>query len=358
MPYISPGFLDLQLNGFAGLDLNGEALSQESLVVMIRALWATGTALFLPTLVSAPFERLQGALKALADFVEAAPHLDLQSRLAAASIAGIHLEGPYISPEDGPRGAHVAAFVRPPDWDEFCRLQEAASGKIRLITLAPEWPGAIDFIERAVASGVTVAIGHTGADGHQIRAAVAAGARLSTHLGNGAHAQLPRHPNYLWEQLAADDLYATFIPDGFHLPPSVLKSFVRAKGVHRSILITDAVAAAGEAPGIRTLMGREVELTPQGKVQLLGTPYLAGSALRLDLAVANAMRMADLPLADAIRMVTETPAAVAALTSRTGRLCSGMEANLTLFRLGEDAAVEVLATVVKGQVVYTAGDFA
>lgn len=350
--WISPGFFDMQLNGYAGVDLNSETLSEEALVRMVEALWSAGTALFLPTLVSQPFDRLQVALRIIARFIETGAHAGPLARLASASVAGIHLEGPYISPEDGPRGAHDRRFVRPPDWEEFCRLQEAAQGHIRLITLAPELPGAIAFIEKAVNAGVTVAIGHTAASTEAIRAAVDAGARLSTHLGNGAHAVLRRHPNYIWDQLAEDALYASFIADGFHLSPAVFKALVRAKGVSRSVLISDAVSVAGLPPGIYRTLGMEVELTTEGKVHLRGTEYLAGSALRLDRAVTRAMAMADLGLADTIRMVTENPAELLALTTRTGRLRVGMEANLTLFRIETAGRLVVAGTVVRGELVY------
>ena len=152
-----------------------------------------------------------------------------ESEVARASFAGFHVEGPYIASEDGPRGAHPLAHVRDPDWDEFQRYQEAADGRIAIFTLAPEREGALEFIEKVAATGVIVSIGHSGASPERIREAVAAGAQMSTHLGNGAHAELPRHPNYIWEQLAADALWAGIIPDGFHLPPAVLKSFYRAK---------------------------------------------------------------------------------------------------------------------------------
>lgn len=350
--WISPGFVDLQVNGYAGVDLNGEGLTDEAVAAMVQALWPTGAVLIFPTLVTGPFERLARAARTLAGFIESGPHAGPAARRAAASLAGIHLEGPYISPEDGPRGAHDRRFVRPPDWEEFCCLQEVAGGHIRLVTLAPELPGALPFIEKAVASGVTVAIGHTGAPTETIQAAVGAGARLSTHLGNGAHAVLRRHPNYIWDQLAADELYASFIADGFHLPAAVLKSFVRAKGVHRSILVTDAVAVAGQPPGVYRTLGMEVEVTPEGRVRLRGTDFLAGSGLRLDEAVNQAMALAGVSLAEAVAMVTENPARLMGLEGRTGWLRAGMEANLTLFRLGPGGRVDVVAAVVRGETVY------
>ena len=152
------------------------------------------------------------------------------------AMEAFHLEGPYISPDDGPRGAHPARWVRPPDLEEFRRLQDAARGNIRLVTLSPEWPQAPRFIEAIVQQGVVASIGHTRASSEQISDAVSAGATLSTHLGNGADAVLPRHPNYLWEQLAEDRLAASFIVDGFHLPPSFLNVALRAKGLELSLI--------------------------------------------------------------------------------------------------------------------------
>src|SRR5207244_4307325 len=175
-----------------------------------------------------------------------------------------HREGPDLSPEDGPRGAHPRQHIRPPDWDEFRRLQDAAGGLIRLVTLAPEHDGALPFIEKLVAAGVVVSLGHTAASGACIRAAAKAGARLSTHLGNGAHAILPRHPNYIWEQLAADELWASIICDGHHLPPSVARCIVRVKTPARTILTSDAGSLAGLAPGHYHEWGQELEVRPEG----------------------------------------------------------------------------------------------
>src|SRR5262249_51041292 len=144
---------------------------------------------------------------------------------------GFHVEGPHISPDDGPRGAHPRRWVRPPDVDEFHRWQEAARGHIRLVTVAPEWPEAPRYIEALVGEGIVISLGHTNANGAQIAAAASAGATMSTHLGNGAHAILQRHPNYIWEQLAEDRLMASFIVDGIHLPKSFVKVALRAKSV-------------------------------------------------------------------------------------------------------------------------------
>src|SRR5690606_22738190 len=143
------------------------------------------------------------------------------------SIAGIHLEGPFLSMEDGPRGAHPKQYIKAPDWELFSHWQKCANGRIKMITMAPEWEGAIAFIKKCVATGVVVAIGHTAATPLQIKQAVEAGATISTHLGNASHQLLPRHENYIWEQLATESLWSTLIADGFHLPVALLKIFLK-----------------------------------------------------------------------------------------------------------------------------------
>ena len=201
-------------------------------------------------------------------------------------------KGRTSPPEDGPRGAHPQRHVRPPDWDEFRRLQDAAGGRIRLVTLAPEHDGALPFIERLTAAGVVVALGHTAASGERIRDAVRAGARLSTHLGNGSHAVLPRHDNYIWEQLADDGLWASLICDGHHLPPSVVRCIVRVKTPARTILTCDASSLAGLPPGRYREWDQDFEVLPAGKVVVPGTSYLAGSWAFTDLCVGNVIRFA------------------------------------------------------------------
>ena len=271
---------------------------------------------------------------------------------------GIHVEGPHIAREDGPRGAHPLRHVRPPDIAEFQRWQEAAEGRIRIVTLSPEYDEAIPYIEALVADGVVASIGHTIATSDQIRAAVDAGARWSTHLGNGAHAQIRRHPNYIWDQLAEDRLTAGFIFDGEHLPPAVMKSVLRAKGVERSILVSDALFAAGLEPGVYHLPdGAAVELRPGGRLELQGTPYLAGAVAALPVGIANAQRHADATLAEAVRMVTVNPARLLGLPADSGheRLRTGSSATLTAFRQSPDQfAIEPVQTVVAGVLVHDA----
>ena len=203
----------------------------------------------------------------------------------ARMVLGIHLEGPFLSECDGYRGAHPREAIRDPDWG-FSRSLQAASGqRIVLVTLAPERPGAIEFIRRATAAGVTIALGHTAADGATIREAVEAGARLSTHLGNGIAAALPRHPNPIWHQAALDALFASFIADGHHLDPATLRVLARAKGPGKTILVSDASPLSGLPPG--TYGDWAVESV--GTIVVAGTPYLAGSNQWLEVGLRNLM---------------------------------------------------------------------
>ena len=268
--WVAPAFFDLQINGCGGRSFNSEGLTADDLRQVVDTCRQHGIGAFCPTLVTNAFAALEHGFRTLVAACDA-------DRALSAAMPYFHLEGPYISPEEGPRGAHPSQHVRPPDWHEFCRLQEAAQGRIRLATLAPEWEGALSFIERAVTSGVVVAIGHTAASGERIREAIGAGARLSTHLGNGSHALLPRHSNYIWEQLAADELWASIICDGHHLPPAVVRCLVRVKTPARTILTCDASSLAGLPPGRYLEWGQEFEVRQEGKIVVPGTHYLAGS---------------------------------------------------------------------------------
>jgi len=239
--WLLPGLVDLQVNGFGGHDFNGAGLTSEDVGGAVRALWPHGVTRCCPTVCTASHDHMMACLSAIARACGEAGWID-------RAVAGIHVEGPYISDDDGPRGAHPRGHVRPPDWEEVQAFQDAAGGRIRLVTLAPERPGAIGLIEHLSRAGIIPAIGHTNASPDELRAAVASGARLSTHLGNGSHAMLPRHANYIWEQLAADDLLASLIVDGHHLPPGVVKSFVRAKAPHRCVLVSDAIWLEDKLP--------------------------------------------------------------------------------------------------------------
>jgi N-acetylglucosamine-6-phosphate deacetylase len=290
-----PGLFDLQVNGFAGVDFNRSDLTADRVGRALDRMRATGVTRCLPTLITGSFDQFAASARVLAGVRDPA-------------IAGIHMEGPYISPADGARGAHPPEHVVPASIDGFERRQAACDGRIRLVTLAPEVPGAIALIEHLVRAGVRVAIGHTAATAEAIANGIAAGATLATHLGNGCPQMLPRHPNPIWELLAADAVLMSVIVDGHHLPGSTVKAMVRAKGVARSILVTDAIAAAGCAPGQYAIGGVVCELGEDGRVSLPGTPYLAGSALTMDQAIGNTVRFVGVPIEDAIAMASTIPA--------------------------------------------------
>ena len=307
-----PGLFDLQVNGFGGIDFNAPDLTANRVAEALERMRATGVTRCLPTLITSSFAQFAWSARVLA-------------RTTTTAIAGIHMEGPYVSAEDGARGAHPREHVAPARVDDFNRRQDAAEGRIVLVTLAPEVPGAVALIEHLVASGVRAAIGHTTATPQQIGEAIAAGATLATHLGNGCAQMLPRHPNVIWELLAADALSASLIVDGHHLPPATVKTMVRAKGARRTILVTDAIAAAGCAPGRYSLGGVDCELGEDGRVSLPGTPYLAGSSLTLNRAIANTVRVTRLPLDEVIPMASTIPASYLGTTT-AGRVTAEWDA--------------------------------
>ena len=347
--WLSPGWLDVQVNGFEGHDPNAVGAAADATIEMVRALWRHGVTGVCPTICTQSEAHIVAALRAIDEACRMDP-------LVAASVVGIHVEGPHISAEDGPRGAHPLAHVRPPDLEEYRRWQAAANGRIRIITLSPEYPGAVDYIAGIVAHGVVASIGHTAATSEQIRAAVDAGATWSTHLGNGAHAMIRRHPNYIWDQLAEDRLRAGFIFDGHHLPPAVMRTVARAKGLERTVLVSDAISVAGLPPGDYALPdGAQVTLQPSGRLELSGTPLLAGSATALPVCVENAVRHAGMTIADATRTVTVNPSRLLGLGVAAGHesLRVGAHANLTAFRTDRQGlGVSVATTVVAGSVVH------
>ncbi|MCY3721733.1 MAG: amidohydrolase family protein [Candidatus Poribacteria bacterium] len=339
--WIAPALIDIQVNGFAGFDLNVATVKSEDVSSMVRALWRVGTGFLCPTVVTGSFEGIGNSLRAILKACE------VDSRVAH-SMLGIHLEGPYISAEDGPRGAHPLQHVREPDWDEFQRWQDIAEGQISIVTLAPEKKGAIPFIEKLIANGVVVALGHTAAAADDVRAAIDAGARLSTHLGNGAHALIRRHPNYIWEQLGADELWASLIVDGHHLPPTVAKSMIRAKTLDRCLLVSDAVALAGRQPGIYQFAGKSVELTTERCVRLVGTEYLAGSAIELARGIENSVRFAGISLKEAVSLATLQPMRLLDAKRRVAA-----HTNLILFEWDKaECELNLLATIIGDELVY------
>jgi N-acetylglucosamine-6-phosphate deacetylase len=306
----TPGFVDLQVNGFAGVDYNSPLSPLSEIERSLKAIRRTGVLRLLPTVITGPRADMTAALRNLTRAQGELP--------SGRMITGFHVEGPHISPEDGPRGAHLFECVRQPDFSEFEDWQEATGGQIRLVTLSPHWEEAPEYIGRVRAAGATVSIGHTHASAPQIQAAVQAGATMSTHLGNGAHRVLPKFPNYIWEQLAEDRLTAGFIADGIHLPDQFLRPAVHAKTPRRSILVTDASSPAGARPGRYQLGGQAVDLTEDGRVVLAGQDRLAGSALKMNDAIAHVIRVAGVSFEEAITMATKQPARAVGLPDNSG----------------------------------------
>jgi N-acetylglucosamine-6-phosphate deacetylase len=336
--WVAPAFWDLQFNGRWGISFSDRELTVEQVARIVRAHQPLGSARVCPTLISAPAENLLHGLRAIARTCEESPDI-------ARRVVGIHLEGPYLSEREGYRGAHPVEAMRDPDWDEFGRFQDAAGGRIALVTLAPERAGSIAFISRLVESGVTIALGHTAADESTIQRAVDAGASLSTHLGNGIASTLPRHPNPIWFQAACDSLYASFIADGHHLDGSTLKVLARAKSPCRTILVSDASPLAGLEPG--TYGSWAVD--PSGKIVVAGTPYLAGSNQGLEVGVNRLMAATGWSLQDTIATVTFNPARL--LGRDEPKLETGEPASLVVFRLVEkpERRLDLVGTCVDGR---------
>jgi N-acetylglucosamine-6-phosphate deacetylase len=285
-----PGFVDLQCNGYAGVDFNRRETEPIVIAGAIRAMWEHGCTTVLPTFITAAPDALD---EFLSDMVKAlATDAD-----ATHSVPCFHLEGPFISPEEGARGAHPKAHVRPVELKLWRHLQRIAGGRIGLVTLAPEVRGAIPFLTKLREEKILPALGHTLADAACISRAADAGAMMSTHLGNGCPQTIARHANPIFAQVGEDRLLASFIADGVHLPPEVLRALWRAKG--GGVLVTDAMAAAGAPPGRYSIGDIEVEVGADRVVRQPGSKNLAGSALTMAEAVANLVRLARISLADA-----------------------------------------------------------
>jgi N-acetylglucosamine-6-phosphate deacetylase len=336
--WLSPGLIDLQINGYQGLDLNADNLTSDTVIELSRSVLATGVTTFLPTIITASEEKIIACLRAIAAARQLNPALQHM-------IPGAHVEGPHLSSESGPRGAHPFEHTRPPSIAEFDRWQRASGDLVKLVTLSPHFAEAPKYIAALRDRGILVSIGHTHASPYQIHAAVDAGATLSTHLGNGVDDPLPRHPNLLWTQLAEDRLTAMFIADGRHLPDDTLKVMLRAKGLDRAILVSDMVALGGMSPGLyETPVGGLVELTHDGCLSLDGTPFLAGSVVPLKDAVAH-MAKTRLSLSESLRLATQNPAR---FLGRTGRLQVGAPADLVRFTWKPDAGIQIESLLLQG----------
>ena len=299
------GLVDLQVNGHTGFDFNSDPAGwmPEEFHRVRADLAGHGLVAVLPTFITAPVESILARTARWSEFVDADRHL-------AAFFPKLHIEGPFLCALQGPRGAHPPEhIIAPADAPDFLdRLREASGDRIGILSVAPDCPGILPVIERASQAGICVALAHTGATPEQIDAALAAGARMATHLGNGSHQQLLRLDNYLQYQLARDDLAASFIADGHHMPLTTLKNFLRAKTPARSVLVSDAMTAAGLGPGTYPLGEGQVEVLPTGRANIPGQDNLAGSTLILDQAVLNVTRHCGFDFETAWAMASSTPA--------------------------------------------------
>jgi N-acetylglucosamine-6-phosphate deacetylase len=339
--WLSPGFVDLQVNGYGGEDVNLDGLDPAAIISLTHKMIAGGVTTFLPTIITAPEEKIIANLRVI-------QQARMLSGLVARSVPYVHVEGPHLSPIDGFRGAHAQEHIRPVSSAEFDRWQQASGSLVGMVTVSPHFDHAEAYIAHLVSQNVHVALGHTHASPEQIRNAINAGARLSTHLGNGIPGMIDRHSNAIWPQLADDRLCATLIADGHHLPADALKAMIRAKGMERVILVSDAVAVAGMPPGIyETPIGGRVELDARGRLSLHGTPYLAGAAVPLKTGVARAMKMTGISIAESVRAATQNPGRFA---GGTGMMRVGMKADLVAFRIVEEGTnLQIERVIVNGE---------
>jgi N-acetylglucosamine-6-phosphate deacetylase len=341
--FVAPGLIDIQINGYNGIDFSDPDLTAEDLKKTINGLQEVGVTSFLATVTSNDHEHLMGAFRALSSA--------LSDPVVSLAIPGFHLEGPYISPEPGFRGAHPEMFIRPPDLEEFKQFQEAANNRIRLLTVAPEFEGVLPLIRYCADHDIVVSLGHHNGTAEQITAAVDAGASFVTHLGNGCANMIHRHNNPLWPQLAEDRLSAGIIVDGFHLTKAEVQTFYKVKGDELTILVSDAVDLAGLPPGEYQRWGGTVVLTPD-VVKFPAEDVLAGAASPISKCVGNMMDFTGCSLESAINMATRNPARLIGLEN-VGEIRVGKRADLILVTM-DDHKMNIRQTIVNGDVVYRA----
>ena len=341
--YISPGLIDNQINGYNGVDFSDAVLTTEKMLMAVEAIRNDGVTSFLPTVITSGHENLLRTFRNLAEA--------LKDDEVRTSVAGFHLEGPYISREEGFYGCHPSAFIRKPVWDEFAKYQEAAEGNIKQVTVSPEVDGCLEFIRMCTENNVVVALGHTNASADQIRRAVDNGARLSTHLGNGCANMIDRHRNPLWPQLANDLLTPSLIADGHHLLPEEIQVFYKVKGPHNMILTSDVTHLIGMEPGKYLFLGSEIVLTDDGLIKNPILNCLAGASLPLMKGVENVIKYTGCTLGEAINMASVNVARIYNLSER-GSLAIGKRADLIVFKKTGNY-ITLKQVWVKGRKVFT-----
>jgi len=342
--FAGPALFDIQVNGYGGRSCCLESEDKKDALPFITRLFReVGVGWWIPTICTYSYETMSTACRLIAEVLR-------EDSEMAAAIPGIHIEGPYLSRDEGSRGVHPLEHIRPPDWDEFQRMQELAEGHIIYITVAPEVEGAIEFIRKCADSGVVVGMGHTSLERDDLLRAVDAGATLSTHLGNGAKDRIQRHNNFLWYQLANRKTYASFITDGHHLPEDCLYCMLRAKGLDLSVITSDCVSLGGMPPGVYG----DVEILPSGRTVAIGTPNLAGGTNNQKDCVERVIALGKVSHAQGWALGSTQPAKVFGMDNRLG-IEAGKEATLTVYHYDEDGPkIDVLETWVAGQRVYEA----
>ena len=335
---IAPGFFDIHIHGGAGLDVMRASLSD--LPRLGKFLASHGVAAYFPTTVAAPLDATCSALDRLADAIEG-KSTSSNGDAPQARLLGIHLEGPFLSHKR--RGVHPPENLVAPTLAIFERLWQASRGHLRMMTIAPEVPGAMEVITEAARRNVCVSIGHSDAEMPIARDAVKAGARHATHTFNAMRPLDHREPGIIGEVLSDDRMTADIIVDGIHVAPEVVKVFLRAKGIEGAVLITDAISATGVPEGRYQLGPIEVDVK-DGKATCNGS--LAGSVLTMDRAVRNVTQFSGWSLRDAVRAASLNPAKAVGMASNRGVIAQGADADFTVL----NPAGEVMKTIVGGRV--------
>ncbi|MBN2665394.1 MAG: N-acetylglucosamine-6-phosphate deacetylase [Bacteroidales bacterium] len=338
--FVAPGLIDNQINGYRGVDFSDPSAGTLRIRMAVDAIRKDGVTSFFPTIITGSHDNLVRIFRNLARALQ-------DDEEVRTSVAGFHLEGPYISPEAGYYGCHPAEFIRKPSWDEFMQYQDAAAGNIRQVTVSPEIEGAMDFIGRCVRQKIIVSIGHTNASASQILEAVDRGARLSTHLGNGCANLIDRHRNPIWPQLANDLLTPSIIADGHHLLPEEVKVFCQVKGPDNIILTSDVTHFIGMEPGNYVFLGSDIVLSADGLIKNPVLNCLAGASLPLKTGVGNVMRFTGYTLGEAVNLASRNVTAACRITGR-GKLEGGMRADLILFHM-ENFNMSVKKVIVNGR---------
>lgn len=335
---VAAGFIDLQINGAGGRFLTEEP-TVDAVLGMARTVARYGCTAFLPTVITSAFETMLSAVRAV--------HQASEQATDGARVLGVHLEGPFINPEAA--GAHDAAHIRPPSVDDLDALWEASGGGIKLLTLAPEMPGALDLLHAAKRYGIAVAVGHTRADYPQMMEAIDAGAGLATHLFNAMGGLTARDPGATGAVLASAKFKASLIADGYHVHPAMMDLAVRTKGVEGLVLVTDAMPPMGTDITEFTLYGQPITVRDGACFMADGT--LAGSVLTMDRAVRNMRDLVDVSVQDALVMASANPAEVIGESEHRGTLEVGKAADIVVM----DSDLNVTATIIDGRIVYQAG---